>query len=159
MKNQVALIFAVLLAAGCAERHTPTRLLPETRVAPAPRVASTPPDPEQIVAFSAGPLPSRTHFKTFVVGWRELEEILRSWRQVSKEHWLHGYSHVAFEDRTGTVTLCDGTIVKWLVRPGGLAAFTHDQGETVYLAKELTRWKRNVGAPTATDGEDAAAEP
>ena len=139
MNNQVAVVLAVLLAAGCAKPHAPTTLLPEAREAPVSCVTATPPDPEQIVTFSAGPLPSRTHFKTFVVGRRELEEILRSWHQVSKEQWLHGYSHVALEDRTGIVTLRNGTIVKWLVRPGGLAAFTYDQGETVYLAKELTR--------------------
>ena len=136
MKNQVAIILVVLLAVGCTKRQTPSMPLPETRADLPFSVTATPPDPEQIVAFGVDALPSTTHFKNFVVGQRELEEILRTWHSVSKDHWLHGYSHVGGGDCRGTVTLRDGTVVKWLVRPAGLAAFKYDQGQTVYLVKE-----------------------
>jgi hypothetical protein len=100
------------------------------------------PKPADIIEFKADVIPARTHFKDFTVDNKDLENILSTWYQVSQEHWLHGYSHVALADRTGTIKLKDGTTISWMVRPGGLAELTFQDGTALHLARELTPWKR-----------------
>ena len=80
--------------------------------------------PGEIVAFHADTIPSRSYFKDFVIEQEDLEQILSEWDEVCKEHWIHGYSHIAMEDRNGTITLTDGTLIHWMVKPGGLATLT-----------------------------------
>jgi hypothetical protein len=48
------------------------------------------------------------------------------------------------EDRTGSLTLKDGTAVRWMVKPGGLATLSTPDEKTIYLARELTPWKGNA---------------
>ena len=100
------------------------------------------PDPGDIAAFAADPIapaPSE-HFKAFKITRVDLETILTTYHQVGEEHWKHGYSHVAFADRTGHVTLKDGRTIRWLVRPGGLAWLQFPGGTRLYLAAEKTEW-------------------
>ena len=87
-------------------------------------------------AFAADPAPpgSSEYFKDFRVERADFGKILDTYFTVTREQWLHRYSPVAFGDRTGTATLKDGTALKWLVRPGGLAAVTFPDGSTIYLA-------------------------
>ena len=65
---------------------------------------------------------------------------MTTYHQVGEEHWKHGYSHVAFADRTGQVTLKDRRTIRWLVRPGGLACLEFPGGAKMYLAAEKTDW-------------------
>ena len=88
-----------------------------------------------IVAFTADPVPVRTN--DFEVTKKDIKKVLRTWHQVSEEHWRGGYSHVAFRDRTGTIRLKDGTIIRWMVKPGGLAMLAFQDGTVLHLAKEL----------------------
>jgi len=103
-----------------------------------------------IVEFTADPVSVRTN--DFKVERKDIEKVLRTWHQVSQEHWRHGYSHVAFRDRTGTIRLKDGTIVRWMVRPAGLAMLAFQDGTVLHLAKELTPWKK-YAEPAAYEAE------
>lgn len=103
--------------------------------------SSARPKPADIIDFKANLVPSKGHFKHFKVGRNDIEEVLSKWYQVSQEHWQHGYSHVAFGDKTGTIKLKDGRSIRWMVRPGGLAELAFEDGTTIYLARELTPWK------------------
>jgi hypothetical protein len=89
-----------------------------------------------ITTFSADPVPPEPSgdFKDFRVDRADFIKILDSYFTVNRDQWLHHYSHVAFGDRTGTAALTDGTALKWLVRPGGLATVTLPDGTTLYLA-------------------------
>ncbi len=80
-------------------------------------------------------VPVRTN--DFEVTKKDIKKVLRTWHQVSEEHWRGGYSHVAFRDRTGTIRLKDGTIIRWMVKPGGLAMLAFQDGTVLHLAKEL----------------------
>ena len=55
---------------------------------------------------------------------------------VSKKNWFHAYHHVAYGKRTGSVTLADKTILKWIVKPGGLATIAFPDKSIIFLAKE-----------------------
>ncbi len=81
-----------------------------------------------------------SHFKDFHVGQADFAKILDTYVRVTGEQWTHRYSHVAGGDRTGTATLKDGTILKWFVRPGGLATLTYPDGTIIYLAVEKPSW-------------------
>ncbi len=116
-------------------------------------VSSVYPGPGDIAQFSPDlptesggrdSLSAAAHFKDFKVERKDLEEVLHKWHRVSQDHWQHGYSHVALGDRTGTITLKDSTAVRWMVRPGGLATLTFQDGTMLYLAKELTPWKKTT---------------
>jgi len=54
---------------------------------------------------------------------------------VSKDAWLHNYSHVALADYTGRMTLREGGIVRWLIRPGGLGTLTFPDGKELFLVR------------------------
>lgn len=107
-------------------------------------VSSVYPRLGDIAEFKVNIIPERTHFKDFKVQRKDIEEVLRKWYRVSQEHWQHGYSHVAFGDITGTIKLKDGTAIRWMVRPGGLATLTFQDGTVLYLAKELTPWEKDA---------------
>jgi len=113
------LIFCLLFYVGCAEKSS----LVET---------------ENIVEFKANPISKLAHFKDFKIGREDLEDIINTYHRISEEHWRHGYHHVAMNDATGIIILKDGTEVKWMVRPGGLATLTYPDGRIIFLAKELT---------------------
>jgi len=140
----VLILAASVIAGGCAQKPVSTAPAP----VPGPQAEATAntvrPKPGDIAEFKADPTPARTHFKDFKIERKDLEDILRTWYQVSQEHWRHGYSHVAFEDRTGTIKLKDGTAIRWMVKPGGLATLTFQNGTKMYLAKELTPWKKDA---------------
>jgi hypothetical protein len=54
---------------------------------------------------------------------------------VSKDVWLHNYSHVALADHTGRMTLREGGTVRWLIRPGGLGTLTFPDGKELFLVR------------------------
>jgi hypothetical protein len=90
----------------------------------------------EVVDFRADPItsaPSR-HFKDFRVTREDLQTILETYRVVPKDRWERDYHHVAFGDRTGTITLLDRTVIHWFVRPGGLASLTFPDQTRIYLA-------------------------
>ena len=69
---------------------------------------------------------------------KDLQEILDTWHPVAPDQWLHRYSHMPLNDRTGTfVVINQKTVVKWLVRAGGLAQLTFPDGSKLHLAKTL----------------------
>ncbi len=109
-----------------------------------PALLAVRPKAGEIAEFTADEVPAR--IKDFEVKRKDIEKVLRRWHQVSEEHWRHGYSHVAFRDRTGTIRLKDGTIVRWMVRPGGLAMLAFQDGTVLHLAKELTPWEKDAEA-------------
>ena len=62
-------------------------------------------------------------------------EFLAKGKVVSAAPWRHVYSHVAFGDRTGRLTLRDRTVLRSLVRPGGLAYLEWPDGHKTYLVR------------------------
>ena len=74
------------------------------------------------------------YFKEFKIEEGDLLKILRDYHVIPERDWLHNYSHVAFGDRTGTITLRTGTKIKYMVRPGGLASLTFPDGRKLFLA-------------------------
>ena len=67
-------------------------------------------------------------------------EFLAKGKVISASQWRHVYSHAAFGDRTGRLTLRDRTVLRWLVRPGGLAYLEWPDGRKTYLV----RWRGGV---------------
>jgi hypothetical protein len=112
------LICCLLFHIGCAEKSS----LPEA---------------EDIAEFKANSISELAHFKDFKIERRDLEDIINTYHQISEEHWLHSYHHIAMNDVTGIIILKDGTEINWMVRPGGLATLTYPDGRIIYLAKEL----------------------
>ena len=100
--------------------------------------AETRPKPDDVKEFVADPIPSSPsdYFKDFKVTQKDLESVLKDYSQVEEDHWKHGYSHVAFGDRTGHVVLNNGRKIKWMVKPGGLAWLEFPSGKKMFLAKE-----------------------
>ncbi len=94
------------------------------------------PSIHDIAEFKADPIPSGTHFPEYRIDRKAIDVVLTTWHQVSRDQWHHQYSHVAGEDRTGTIKLKDGTTIHWMVKPGGLATLSLPKGKTVYLARE-----------------------
>ena len=142
MKPVVLILAASALAGGCTQNLVSTAPAPVPSPQAETTVSTVRPKPGDIAEFKADPFHARTHFKDFKVERKYLEDILRTWYQVSQEHWRHGYSHVAFGDRTGTIKLKDGIIIRWMVKPGGLATLTFQDQTVLYLARELTPWKK-----------------
>ena len=60
---------------------------------------------------------------------------LREAKAVSKDVWLHNYSHVAMADHTGTIILNTGEKIGWLIRPGGLGRLTLQNGTELFLVR------------------------
>ena len=137
-------LLVLVLAGGCTQNRVPTAPAPAPGQQAQATFRTVRPKADDIIEFKADLVPARGHFKDFKVERNDIEEVLRTWYQVSQEHWRHGYSHVALEDRTGTIKLKDGTTIRWMVRPGGLAKLTFKDGTALYLARELTAWKKNV---------------
>lgn len=92
---------------------------------------------KDIVEFKANSISPRAHYKDFKIERRGLEHIINTYHQISEEHWRHSYHHIAMNDVTGIIILKDGTEIKWMVRPGGLATLTYPDGRLIFLAKEL----------------------
>jgi len=93
-----------------------------------------PPAFEDIVKFTADPVKPEPsdYFKDFKITKDDLKAVLRG-KVVTREHWLHDYSHVAFGDRSGTIALKDKTKVRWFVKPGGLACLIFADGTQIFL--------------------------
>lgn len=149
MKLTIAIMTAFLLIVGCGQSSTPAPVFLQKNK---PAISTTVPQPDNITEFKADPAPPKGVLRTagtrigdFKITRKDIENILRTWHQISKSHWEHGYSHVANEDRTGTIKLKNGTTIRWMVRPGGLATVTFENGTKLYLAEELTHWKNNAG--------------
>ena len=66
-----------------------------------------------------------------------LKDVMKNYFVVSKDKWTHDYSHVALSDSTGTMDWSEDAskVWQWMVRPGGLASITDENGITTYLAK------------------------
>ncbi len=134
-------VSACLLITACSDPSVPA-----SRATGAPAITSAPPAfqvpaAEDILRFTADPLPARSHFPDFTIDRARIASILTTWHAASEDDWRHGYHHVALEDRTGTITLRDGTTLRWMVRPGGLATLSLPEHTTVFLAKECP-WKQ-----------------
>jgi len=93
------------------------------------------PAEKEIEQFTADKVRLDVHFKDFKVEKADLLKILRDYHMIPKQDWKNGYSHVAGEDRTGTIALQDGTKIQYMVRPGGLAALTFPDGRQLFLAR------------------------
>ncbi len=142
MKRIVLILVISVLAGGCSQDLVSTAPAPVPEQQAQTVFSAVRPKADDIIEFTTDPVPERGHFRDFKVERNDIEEVLRTWYQVSQEHWQHGYSHVALGDRTGTIKLKDGTTIRWMVRPGGLAELTFQDGTVLYLARELTQWKK-----------------
>ena len=100
------------------------------------------PEAKDIVEFKVNPISKLAHFRDFKIERTDLENIITTYHQISEENWLGGYHHIAMNDVTGIIILKDGTEIKWMVRPGGLATLIYPDGRIVYLAKELTNRRK-----------------
>lgn len=94
-----------------------------------------PPTAAQIASCSVDPVPKvpDSYFAKLKVTCADAREFLSKAHVVSERQWLHEYSHVAHGDRTGRLVLHDGTSLRWLIRPGGLAYLEFADGHKVYL--------------------------
>jgi hypothetical protein len=79
--------------------------------------------------------PSGGAFSSLRVSCDDVLEFLAKGKVVSASQWRHVYSHVAFGDRTGRLTLRDRTVLRSLVRPGGLAYLEWPDGHKTYLVR------------------------
>lgn len=133
------IVGSCLLILGCAGSQDSENK--EVNLFPLPPLEkeTTLPLPEDIKSLVSDPIPINSHWPDFKITLEMLEEVLDEWHQVSKEQWLHGYSHVAMEDRTGRMILKDGETINWIIKPGGLATLVTGNGTKVFLAKELIR--------------------
>jgi hypothetical protein len=83
------------------------------------------PAEKEIEHVTPDPVRPGVHFKDFKVDRADLLKILRDYHPIPKQDWKHGYSHVAGEDRTGTIVLRDGTRIEYMdplprvAAPGG----------------------------------------
>jgi hypothetical protein len=64
---------------------------------------------------------------------KSLTDLLNDAKVVTKERWLHDYSHVAMGDTTGILKVRSGFTIRWLLRPGGLGILTFPDGGELYL--------------------------
>ena len=97
------------------------------------------PSSSDVIAFTADATladPSGL-FKDFKTGKDDLKVILDSYHVIPRRQWLDCYNHVAGGDRPGTIALKDKTIIRWMVRPGGLATLEFPDKTKIYLAKEM----------------------
>jgi hypothetical protein len=79
--------------------------------------------------------PSGGAFSSLRVSCDDVLEFLAKGKVVSASQWRHVYSHVAFGDRTERLTLRDRTVLRSLVRPGGLAYLEWPDGHKTYLVR------------------------
>ena len=119
MKHALSVTSLVLLVSGVAAS--------EPDVPTAAQVASCSADP--VARTSAG------HYADVKVTCSDVTEFLGAADVVSEWQWLHSYSHVAFGDRTGGLTLHDRTELRWMIRPGGLGYLEFADGRKVYLVR------------------------
>jgi hypothetical protein len=65
-----------------------------------------------------------------------LKMIMKDYFVVSKDEWTHNYKHEAEHDSTGSIEWTEDKtkVWEWMVRPGGLATVTDENGITTYLA-------------------------
>lgn len=69
----------------------------------------------------------------------QLRMAIQGYFVVTKDDWLHRYSHVGGMDAVGVIEwpIPNPPIKwKWLLRPGGLAMLTRADGSVIYLARE-----------------------
>jgi hypothetical protein len=144
MIRAIILVSSCLVLVGCAGQTQQPKSSPPRDAKPSAHTKTQFPSSDDIAAFMANPPPARTHFKGFIVDQKQIAAVLDTWHRIPQDHWRHGYSHVAMEDRTGSLTLKDGRTVQWMVKPGGLSTLSMPDGETIYLARELTPWKGNA---------------
>lgn len=144
MIRAIVLVSSCLVLVGCAGQTEQPKSARLREAKPSAHTKTQLPSADDIVAFTANPPPARTHFKGFIVDRKRITAVLDTWHRIPQDHWRHGYSHVVMEDRTGSLKLKDGTTVQWMVKPGGLATLSTPDGETIYLARELTPWKANA---------------
>ncbi len=141
MMKQIVLTLCCAAIIGCSTRTEPDQPSGDEKRGTSPVANVMLPSPEEISEFKADPIPAWSHWAEFKIDRTAFLKVLTTWHQVSSEHWRLGYSHVGLEDRTGTIRLKDGTSIRWMVKPGGLAYLSLPSGETIFLAKELSRWK------------------
>jgi len=100
---------------------------------------------DDIDKFVADPNPrySSNNSADLNISKKEMDAILQDYYVIDREQWLNTYSHVAGLDRTGSLILKDGSIIKWIVRPGGLATLEYPDGKKNYLAKEQSIPRKN----------------
>jgi hypothetical protein len=91
----------------------------------------------QIASCSADAVATSSggYFANLRVTCADLRQFLSQAHVVSEWKWRHEYSHVGDGDRTGRLTLRDGTQLRWMIRPGGLAYLESAAGERVYLVR------------------------
>lgn len=65
----------------------------------------------------------------------DVRQALSGYQAVEKTRWLREYHHVAGQDQAGWLVLPDGTRLKWVLRPGGLAYVQYPDGTTIFLAR------------------------
>ena len=135
----ITIIVSCVVVIGCAVRPAQEPPSSQTRTLSPLESKVALPAPLDIARFVADPIPAKSHWPDYKITRQILDEVLTKWHQVSEDQWQHGYSHVAMEDRIGTIKLKDGITVQWMVKPGGLATLEIDNGAKVYLAKELIR--------------------
>ncbi len=75
---------------------------------------------------------------------KEIQTVLKEYFVVSEEVWKKDYPHLALLDSSGTVTWeldAEANQPKktwvWMLRPGGLATVTDEDGTVTYLVKEV----------------------
>lgn len=94
------------------------------------------PGPQQIASCVVEVKPAQAgSWKPPEVTCKDVLAFLATAKVVSRESWLHDYSHVAMADYTGTITLRTGETVLWLVRPGGLGTLKFQGGGELFLVR------------------------
>jgi hypothetical protein len=136
--NTTTAVSACLLITACSGPAPASKATGARASTPALPALQTP-AAEDVLQFTADPQPKRSHFPDFTIDSAQIASILTTWHAVSEDEWRHNYHHVALEDRTGTITLRDGTTLRWMVRPGGLAMLSLPEHRTAFLAKERRR--------------------
>lgn len=106
--------------------------------------SAAPPRCASIAAFTVDPPPPRglspndpqeTHQQSLETLRADLCRVLDAYHEVTPQRWQDNH-HVAGRDRTGTITLKDGSVLRWLMRPGGLATLTRADGVTIFLSRQ-----------------------
>lgn len=76
------------------------------------------------------------HFDKYFKSWnpspKEVKKTFGKYYVVTEKEW-HNVSHVGGNDRTGWITLVDGTRIAWLLRPAGIGKLVYPDGGGVYL--------------------------
>jgi hypothetical protein len=111
------------------------------------------PTAAQIASCSADPDANgpNSYFSKLRVTCADVKEFVSQADVVSEEQWFHNYSHVGDGDRTGHLTLRDGSVLRWMVRPGGLAYLESADGHKVFLARCCLKLPSNKPAERARE--------